>query len=113
MHDQNFTSLPDLHGVPVFYPHGTQLIWISPNGEITRPSRETLASEFALGVVLLCHRRWSAARAAIDIDHYWGWPAPSKAKIWRPYYRRLLLSFLMSWPAHPIPPAQKLAELRP
>ena len=70
MHDQNFTSLPDLHGVPVFYPHGTQLIWISPNGEITRPSRETLASEFALGVVLLCHRRWSAARAAIDIDHY-------------------------------------------
>ena len=70
MHDQNFTSLPDLHGVPVFYPHGTQLIWISQNGEITRPNRETLAAEFALGVVLLCHRRWSAARAAIDIDHY-------------------------------------------
>ena len=49
MHNQNFTSLPDLHGVPVFYPHGTQLIWISQNGEITRPSRETLAAEFALG----------------------------------------------------------------
>jgi ATP-dependent DNA helicase DinG len=70
MYDHNFTSLPDLHGVPVFYPHGTQLIWISQNGEITRPNRETLAAEFALGVVLLCHRRWSAARAAIDIDHY-------------------------------------------
>ena len=69
MYDQYFTSLPDLHGEPVFYPHGTQLIWISQNGEITRPNRKTLAAEFSLGVVLLCHRRWSAARAAIDIDH--------------------------------------------
>ena len=70
MHDHNFTSLPDLHGVPVFYPHGTQLIWINQNGEITRPSRETLAAELSLGVVLLCHRRWSAARAGVDIVHY-------------------------------------------
>ena len=70
MHGKNFTSLPDLHGVPVFYPHGTQLIWISQNGEITRPSRETLAAQLPLGAVLLCHRRWSAARAGVDIDHY-------------------------------------------
>ena len=69
MHDQNFTSFPDLHEVPVFYPHGTQLIWISRNGEITRPSREALVAELAVGVVLLCHRRWSAARAGVDIDH--------------------------------------------
>ena len=70
MHDQNFTSLPNLHGIPVFYPHGTHLIWISQNGEITRPSQENLAAEMALGVVLLCHRRWSAARAGVDIEHY-------------------------------------------
>ena len=49
MYDQNLTSLPDLHGVPVFYPHGTQLIWISQNGEITKPNRETLAAELAMG----------------------------------------------------------------
>ncbi|MDC1382126.1 ATP-dependent DNA helicase [Candidatus Puniceispirillum sp.] len=70
MHDQNFTSLPNLHGIPVFYPHGTHLIWISQNGEITRPSQENLVAEMALGVVLLCHRRWSAARAGVDIEHY-------------------------------------------
>lgn len=70
MHDPNSISLPDLHGVPVFYPHGTQLIWISQNGEITHPNRSALAAELALGVVLLCHRRWSAARAGVEIDHY-------------------------------------------
>ena len=70
MHDSTSISLPDLHGVPVFYPHGTQLIWISQNGEITHPNRATIAAELALGIVLLCHRRWSSARAGIEIDHY-------------------------------------------
>ena len=69
---QNSTSipLPDLHGVPVFYPHGTQLIWISHNGEITHPNRATIAAALALGIVLLCHRRWSSGRAGVEIDHY-------------------------------------------
>ena len=70
MHDSTSISLPDLHGVPVFYPHGTQLIWISQNGEITHPNRATIAAELALGIVLLCHRRWSSARAGVEIDHY-------------------------------------------
>ena len=70
MQNSTSISLPDLHGVPVFYPHGTQLIWISQNGEITHPNRATIAAELALGVVLLCHRRWSSARAGVEIDHY-------------------------------------------
>ena len=70
MQNSTSISLPDLHGVPVFYPHGTQLIWISQNGEITNPNRATIAAELALGVVLLCHRRWSSARAGVEIDHY-------------------------------------------
>ena len=70
MHDSTSISLPDLHGVPVFYPHGTQLIWISQNGEITNTNRATIAAEMALGIVLLCHRRWSSARAGVEIDHY-------------------------------------------
>ena len=70
MHDSTSTSLLDLHGVPVFYPHGTQLIWISQNGEITHPNRATIAGELTLGIVLLCHRRWSGARAGVEIDHY-------------------------------------------
>jgi ATP-dependent DNA helicase DinG len=53
----------------VFYPHGTRLIWISQAGEIMRPSRDRLAAELALGTVLVCHRRWSAARAGTDIDN--------------------------------------------
>lgn len=70
MHDNYFTSLPDLHEVPVFFPHGTHLIWISEDGEITRPSLNTLAAKLASQVVMLCHRRWSAARAGIEIDNY-------------------------------------------
>ena len=70
MQNSTSISLPDLHGVPVFYPHGTQLIWISQNGEITHPNRAIIAAELALGVVLLCHRRWSSARAGVEIDHY-------------------------------------------
>jgi ATP-dependent DNA helicase DinG len=70
MQNSTSISLPDLHGVPVFYPHGTQLIWISQNGEITHPNRATIAAELALGIVLLCHRRWSSARAGVEIDHY-------------------------------------------
>lgn len=70
MNNPSSTLSQDLHGIPVFYPHGTRLIWISRNGEITSPERNTIAAELALGTVLLCHRRWSAARAAIEIDDY-------------------------------------------
>jgi hypothetical protein len=63
MQNSTSISLPDLHGVPVFYPHGTQLIWISQNGEITHPKSCDHRRELALGIVLLCHRRWSSARA--------------------------------------------------
>ena len=70
MHNSTSISLPDLHGLPVFYPHGTQLIFISQNGEITHQNRTTIAAELALGIVLLCHRRWSGARAGVEIDHY-------------------------------------------
>ena len=62
------SSIPDLHAIPVFYPHRTRLIWISHDGEITYPSQAQIADELALGPVLLCHRQWSAARAGVDIE---------------------------------------------
>ncbi len=70
MQDRTLTAPPDLHTIPVFFPHGTRLIWISRAGEITQPSRDQLATELLLGEVLLCHRRWSEARADIKIDNY-------------------------------------------
>ena len=69
MQDHFPTALPDLHAIPVFYPHGTRLIWISQLGEISQPNQNHLAAELALGTVLLCHRRWSAARAGVEIDN--------------------------------------------
>jgi ATP-dependent DNA helicase DinG len=62
------SSVPNLHAIPVLYPHRTRLIWISGNGEITYPSPSQLAAELALGPALLCHRQWSAARAGVDIE---------------------------------------------
>lgn len=60
-------SVPDLHSMPVLYPHGTQIIWISSQGEITRPNRQSVEAELALGPVLLCHRRWTEARIGSEI----------------------------------------------
>ena len=54
----------------VFYPHGTKLIWISTDGEICQLNHQAIAAELALGPVLLCHRRWSEARAGVEISNY-------------------------------------------
>ena len=70
MHDNVITAQPDLHNTPVFYPHGTRLIWISTEGEICQLDRLSIAAELALGPVLLCHRRWSEARAGVEISNY-------------------------------------------
>ena len=70
MHDNVITAQPDLHNIPVFYPHGTRLIWISTDGEICQLDRQAVAAELALGPVLLCHRRWSEARAGAEISTY-------------------------------------------
>ena len=70
MHDNVITAQPDLHNIPVFYPHGTRLIWISTDGEICQLDRQAIAAELALGPVLLCHRRWSEARAGVEISNY-------------------------------------------
>ena len=64
------TAQPDLHNIPVFYPHGTRLIWISSDGEVCQLDRQAIAAELALGPVLLCHRRWSEARASVEISKY-------------------------------------------
>ena len=60
-------EVPELHSAPVFYPHGSHLIWISKNGEITELDRTALGHKLARDAVLLCHRRWSSARAGTDI----------------------------------------------
>ena len=60
-------TVPDLHAAPVFYPSGTRLIWISEAGEISDIRRETAATRLQSGVVVLCHRRWSEARANTEI----------------------------------------------
>jgi len=70
MHNNLTTAIPDLHNIPVFYPHGTRLIWISTDGEIRHLNQQAVAAELALGPVLLCHRRWSMARAAVEISAY-------------------------------------------
>ncbi len=70
MNDTVITAQPDLHNIPVFYPHGTRLIWISTDGEICRLDNQAIADELALGQVLLCHRRWSEARAGVKISNY-------------------------------------------
>ena len=70
MHDNDTTAQPDLHNIPVFYPHGTRLIWISTDGEICTLDQQTIAVELAKGPVLLCHRRWSEARAGSEISNF-------------------------------------------
>ena len=70
MQSHHLTAITDLHNMPVFYPHGTRLIWISTDGEICQPDRQAVAAELALGLVLLCHRRWSEARAGVEISNY-------------------------------------------
>jgi ATP-dependent DNA helicase DinG len=68
MHDNFITVQPDLHNIQVFYPHGTRLIWINTDGEICQLSQQVIAAELAQGQVLLCHRRWSEARAGVEIS---------------------------------------------
>ena len=60
-------TVPDLHAAPVFYPSGTRLIWISGAGEISDIRLETAAARLQAGIVVLCHRRWSEARANTEI----------------------------------------------
>ena len=70
MQSHHLTAITDLHNMPVFYPHGTRLIWISTDGEICQLDRQAVAAELALGLGLLCHRRWSEARAGVEISNY-------------------------------------------
>ena len=61
-------TVPDLHSIPVLYPYGTRIIWITQNGEITVRDRQAIATELALGPPLVCHRRWSEARSGVEIS---------------------------------------------
>ena len=65
--DGTTIKVPDLHNIPVLYPHGTRIIWITQNGEITVRDRQAIAAELALGPPLVCHRRWSEARSSVEI----------------------------------------------
>ena len=65
--DGTTIKVPDLHSIPVLYPHGTRIIWITQNGEITVRDRRAIAAELALGPPLVCHRRWSEARSGVEI----------------------------------------------
>ena len=65
--DGTAITVPDLHSIPVLYPHGTRIIWITQDGEITVRDRQAIAAELALGPPLACHRRWSEARSGIEI----------------------------------------------
>ncbi len=60
-------TIPELHAAPVFYPAGTRLIWISEAGEIATIDRQTAAARLARNVPIVCHRRWSEARAGHEI----------------------------------------------
>ena len=64
----NTVTIPELHAAPVFYPAGTRLIWISEAGEIATIDRQTAAARLARQVPIVCHRRWSEARAAHEIE---------------------------------------------
>jgi ATP-dependent DNA helicase DinG len=61
-------TIPELHAAPVFYPAGTMLIWISDAGEIATIDRQTAAARLARNVPIVCHRRWSEARAGHEIE---------------------------------------------
>ena len=61
-------TIPELHAAPVFYPAGTRLIWISEAGEIATIDRQTAAARLARNVPIVCHRRWSEARAGNELS---------------------------------------------
>ena len=61
-------AVPELHAAPVFYPSGTRLIWISDAGEISDISREAASARLRGQIAVLCHRRWSEARAGCEIN---------------------------------------------
>ena len=61
-------AVPELHSAPVFYPAGTQLIWISGAGEIDSIDRGEAALRLRASVPVICHRRWSEARAGTEIE---------------------------------------------
>ena len=44
MQSHHITAITDLHNMPVFYPHGTRLIWISTDGEICQLDRQAVAA---------------------------------------------------------------------
>ena len=67
--DRTTITVPDLHSIPVLYPYGTRIIWITQNGEITVLDRQAIAAELALGPPLVCHRRWSEARSGVEITN--------------------------------------------
>lgn len=60
--------VPELHSAPVFYPAGTRLIWISEQGEISNITRGEAIARLNQSVPILCHRRWSEARAGCEIE---------------------------------------------
>ena len=61
-------TIPELHAAPVFYPAGTRLIWISEAGEIATIDRQSAVTRLAASVPVVCHRRWSSARASHEIE---------------------------------------------
>ena len=61
-------TIAELHSTPVFYPHASGLIWISQNGEIMQLDQHAVAAELALSVPLVCHRRWTSARAKMEVE---------------------------------------------
>ena len=61
-------AVPELHSAPVFYPAGTRLIWISEAGEIDSIGRPEAAQRLGRTVPVICHRRWSEARAGTEIE---------------------------------------------
>ena len=61
-------AVPELHSAPVFYPAGTRLIWISGAGEIDSIDRGEAALRLRASVPVICHRRWSEARAGTEIE---------------------------------------------
>ncbi|MDB2324190.1 ATP-dependent DNA helicase [Alphaproteobacteria bacterium] len=65
---RNSIKVPELQSVPVLYPHGTKMVWITADGVIQTLNKQAIAAELALGPVLVCHRRWSEARCGCEIN---------------------------------------------
>ena len=62
------TAVPELHSAPVFYPAGTRLIWITEAGEIDSIDCGEAVMRLRATVPVICHRRWSEARAGTEIE---------------------------------------------